>query len=75
MIRDIYIAALGPDQEYYTEPPPRELGLAVIGDNVHLEIVPRDGAGRGEPTASIQVPAKSLAAALQAAIADNDAGA
>ena len=73
-IREIYIAArntrgLHADDQY-TEPPARELNLAVIGTDAHLSVVELDEAGQRQPSSDVVVPARSLLRALQAALDD-----
>lgn len=73
-IREIYIAArntrgLHADDQY-TEPPGRELNLAVIGTDAHLSVVELDEAGNRQPSSDVVVPARSLLRALQAALDD-----
>lgn len=73
-IREITIAARGDGDDEYTEPPARELNLAVIGTDAHLSVTELDERGHRQPPASrdIIVPARSLLRALQAAIDDED---
>lgn len=73
-IREIYIAArntrgLSADDQY-TEPPARELNLAVIGTDAHLSVVELDESGHRQPSSDVVVPARSLLRALTAAIDD-----
>lgn len=76
-IREIYIAARntrGADaDDQYTEPPGRELNLAVIGTDAHLSVVETDEAGNRQPASrDVVVPARSLLRALHAAIDDEN---
>ena len=72
MIRDITISAKGTDDDEYYEPPARLLNLTVIGGEAHLSIYEHGDVERAaEPTASIEVPARSLLLALTAAIEDD----
>ena len=72
MIRDITISAKGTADDQYYEPPARVLSLAVIGGDAHLAIYEHGNVERAaEPTASIEVPARSLLLALTAAIEDD----
>lgn len=72
-IREISIAALGRDEDTYTEPPGRELSLAVIGGQAHISVAELDGFGnRVETSKDVVVDARSLLLALQAAVQDGD---
>lgn len=70
------IAARGAGEDDYTEPPARELNLAVIGDDAHLSVTELDERGvRQESSArDLIVPARSLLRALQAAVDDETGG-
>ena len=72
-IREIFIAARDASENDYTEPPARELSLAVIGGNAHLSVTELDERGRRRDESSTRdliVPARSLLRALQAGIDD-----
>jgi hypothetical protein len=73
MIRNIHISAAQVDDDIITEPPSRILDLAVIGGVAHLATYELSGPGviADEATAAIEVPARSLLLALQAAIDDD----
>lgn len=67
-IRSTFIASRRPSEDRYTEPPRQELDLTVIGDDAYLSVTEVDHSGkRGESTADVIVPARSLLLALQAA--------
>lgn len=72
-IRETFIAARDLGEDDYTEPPSRELSLAVIGGNAHLSVTDLDERGRRREESSTRdliVPAQSLLRALQAAVDD-----
>ena len=72
MIRDITISAKGAEDDQYYEPPARVLSLVVIGGDAHLAIYEHGNVEHAaEPTATIEVPARSLLLALTAAIDDD----
>ena len=75
-IREIFIAARNTGEDEYTEPPSRELSLAVIGGNAHLSVTELDERGRRRDesaTRDLIVPARSLLRALQSATDDDEA--
>jgi hypothetical protein len=73
MIRDITISAKGAEDDQYYEPPARILSLAVIGGDAHLAIYEYDEKERAaEPTATIEVSARSLLLAPLTAAVDDD---
>ncbi len=72
MIRDITISAKGAEDDQYYEPPARVLSVTVIGGDAHLAIYEHGPVERSaEPTATIEVPARSLLLALTAAVDDD----
>lgn len=72
MIREIQISAAAGDEDGYTEPPSMLLVLSVIGDEASLRVhaCGEKGKASDKPLFDLQVPARSLLLALQAAIND-----
>ena len=72
MIREIIISAKGGEDDQYYEPPARVLSLTVIGGDAHLAIYEHGNVERAaEPTATVEVPARSLLLAVTTAIEDD----
>jgi hypothetical protein len=77
VIRETFLSTALPDEEEITEPPSGILRMVVIGEVASLDWAPTDAVGErtAPPWCSIQVSARSLLLALQAAWDDNHPGA